>query len=179
MPRVKHRDPFNASLLVSPPLDVTDEQKAYLWEICQISSSDSKFAQKAYEAILHVLTAGVAEAPVITSLTPATAAIGDAAFTLSVIGTGFTPTSVISFNGLDEPTTFVSPTEVSTGVDMSVWLAEAVVPVTVTNGDVVSDPMDFTFTAPAVLSTGSKTPVKDAHVAGVKTLDESKFKDKK
>jgi len=69
--------------------------------------------------------------PTISSLTPNTAQLGTANFTLHVIGTGFKPGAVIVFNGIDEPTTLVSATEVTTGVNMAVWLAPAALPVKV------------------------------------------------
>jgi hypothetical protein len=57
----------------------------------------------------------------VTELVPATAVIGEPSFTLRVLGTGFGPDSKIVFNGYEEPTTFVSPNEVTTGVNMDVW----------------------------------------------------------
>lgn len=84
--------------------------------------------------------------PVVTALAPDTAVLGQASFTVHVQGTGFAPDAVIVWNGYDEPTTVVSPTEVTTGVDMTVWLAPATVPVAVRNGDgLLSEPLPFTF----------------------------------
>lgn len=87
-------------------------------------------------------------APTATSLLPNTVAIGQPSFELHVHGLGFRPGCVISFNGHDEPTTFVSDTDVSTGVDMSVWAApSAPLPVSVRNPDnKSSEPLTFTFT---------------------------------
>ena len=51
-----------------------------------------------------------ADAPTITALVPNQATLGSPNFTLSVQGTGFTPGSVIVWNGADEATTYVSPT---------------------------------------------------------------------
>jgi IPT/TIG domain len=90
---------------------------------------------------------GGGTAPVLTSLNPATAVLGDPNFTLSCIGEGFTADAVIVFNGLDEPTTVVSETEVTTGVDMSVWAAPATLPVTVRTAAGESAPLTFEFTA--------------------------------
>jgi len=88
-------------------------------------------------------------APMVTSLIPATVPIGAPNFTVRVLGTGFTPDSVIVWNGFDEPTTVVSPTEVTTGVNMAVWLAPATVPVAVRAGGVESASVSFTFTPAA------------------------------
>lgn len=87
-------------------------------------------------------------APVVSGLTPATVVIGAPSFTLSVGGTGFRADDVIVFNGFDEPTTFVSDTELTTGVNMPLWAAPATVPVLVRNAiGMESAPQTFTFTA--------------------------------
>jgi hypothetical protein len=83
--------------------------------------------------------------PVITSLEPATCAIGDPDFTLDVVGTGFSAESVIHFAGHDEPTVFNEPDTVSTGVKPSLWLEPVTVQCSVRNGPVESDPVDFVF----------------------------------
>lgn len=87
------------------------------------------------------------EAPTVTALVPATVAIGAPSFTVHVTGTGFGADSVIVWNAYDEPTTVVSPTEVTTGVNMAVWLAPATVPVQVRSAGALSAPVSFTFTA--------------------------------
>jgi hypothetical protein len=86
--------------------------------------------------------------PVLTSLSPDTVVSGDPDLTLSCIGSDFTQGTVIRFGNYDEPTTFVSDTEVTTGVKPSLFTPD-VVPVTVHTGKLTSDPIDFTFTAPA------------------------------
>lgn len=87
--------------------------------------------------------------PTITALVPASVALGAPNFTVHVTGTGFTPDSVIVWNGYDEPTTVVNSTDVTTGVNMAVWLAPATVPVAVRAGGQLSAPVSFTFTAAA------------------------------
>jgi hypothetical protein len=88
--------------------------------------------------------------PILTSLQPATAVLGGASFTLHVQGSGFGEDAVIVFAGHDEPTTVVSPTEVTTGVDMTVWQAPDTVPVAVRHGGgPLSNTLPFTFTAVA------------------------------
>jgi len=67
---------------------------------------------------------------------------------MHVHGTGFTEQSVIYFNGLQEPTTFVSETEVTTGVKPSLFTVPAVCPVTVRNGEHESDALEFEFLDP-------------------------------
>jgi hypothetical protein len=101
-------------------------------------------------------TDGAIVAPEITALTPATVAIGAPDFTVHVRGTGFTPDSVIVWNGYDEPTTVVDDTELTTGVNMAVWQAAATVPVQVRAGGNLSNPVPFTFTETA--REGSRGP---------------------
>lgn len=86
-------------------------------------------------------------APTIGSLTPSTYKIGDPNFTLHVLGTGFAPGAVIVFAGIEEPTTYVSPTEVTTLVDMAFWHGPDALPVYVRSiAGVPSNTATFTFT---------------------------------
>jgi hypothetical protein len=87
--------------------------------------------------------------PTLTSLSPDTAVSGDPDFVLSCVGTNFVRGSVIHFGIEDEPTTFVSDTEVTTGVKPSLF-APAVIPVTIRTGTLLSESIDFTFTEPIV-----------------------------
>jgi hypothetical protein len=86
--------------------------------------------------------------PRVLALVPASAAIGDPDFTLRVLGSNFKADSVIVFAGNDEPTTLVSPNEVTTGVNMAVWLgADPAIPVKVRGGDgTLSNVVPFAFT---------------------------------
>jgi hypothetical protein len=161
-----HTDPLLPVLKAgTPPSLTTGEQRDYIWRILELCCSDSKFAEKAYDAILLVLAGGVDPVPpepelpnpVITSLVPSTATVGGADFVLSVHGTGFTATSVIFINSIAaSPTTYVSATELTTPVDMGLVLNPVVAPITVVDGSVTSASMDFTVVAappPELLST--------------------------
>lgn len=153
--RPLYQDPFAPVLFNSVPLVVTDEQKMYVREVLETACSDSKFAQKAYDSIHRILTGGSVKPPIISSLTPNSAEIGDPSFTIHVHGTNFKNTDKIIFAGQEEPTTFVGPTELTTGVNMSVWLGPDVLPVHVQSAEgVLSNPMNFTFTdgSPAMMS---------------------------
>jgi hypothetical protein len=89
--------------------------------------------------------------PMLDSLSPDTAVAGDPAdIVLSCIGTGFNESTVITFGNFDEPTTFVSDTEVTTVVKPSIFVNPDTVPVKLHNSVAFSDPVDFTFTAPVV-----------------------------
>jgi hypothetical protein len=98
------------------------------------------------------------EVPVLTSLVPDTAVLGDPNFTLHVHGTGFADDATILWNGSPEPTTVVSPTEVTTGVNMATAAVAMPIPVAVQNGNgAQSNTLTFTLTAPA-----AKTKKRDA-----------------
>ena len=86
--------------------------------------------------------------PTLTSISPNTAVIGDPDVTMTVTGTDFSEQSVITFNGGEEATEFVSDTELTTVVKPSTAGTAGPVPVTVKNSTLESDPLDFTFTDP-------------------------------
>lgn len=154
------QDPFAPKLFSSPALNVSQEQRMYVREILETGASDSRFAQKMYDAIVYVLTAGNTIPPVVTILNPSTAVLGSASFTLSVKGTGFSLGSVIIWNGSPEPTTYVSTTEITTDVDMSTAEVAMDIPVMVQNADgVLSNVMSFSLTSPAARSLGKTHPV--------------------
>ena len=87
----------------------------------------------------------------LTSLSPPTASIRGVNFTISVHGNNFDPSAVIVWGlgvgGGDEPTTFVSDTELTTGVVPSVVSSPTTIPVQVRQNGVLSDPLDFVWTA--------------------------------
>jgi hypothetical protein len=70
-------------------------------------------------------------APVLTTLTPDTAQVGDPDFTLQVAGTGFRAGDVILWNGVEAPTTFVSETALTTDVNMATASVAMPIPVAV------------------------------------------------
>src|SRR4029453_16429414 len=78
-------------------------------------------------------------APVVAALEPDTAALGDPSFTVRVLGTDFAADAVIVWNGGDEVTTYVSATELTTGVNMATVTVAIAVPVAVRNGAVLSN----------------------------------------
>jgi subtilisin family serine protease len=51
--------------------------------------------------------------PTITSVSPTTVPLDGPSYTLTVNGTGFVPTSVVNFNLYDQPTTYVSSTQLT------------------------------------------------------------------
>jgi hypothetical protein len=86
-------------------------------------------------------------APLITALVPPSAPIGAAALTLTVVGDAFVEGDVITFNGGDEPTAFVSDTQLTTQVKPFVSTSPGDYPVTVRRGAEASNAIDFTFGA--------------------------------
>jgi hypothetical protein len=98
-----------------------------------------------------------ANRPVLTSLNPDTAVLGSADIVLHCIGSNFTEASIIHFSDQDEPTTFVSDTEVTTGVKPSLGWGAVSLPVYVKTGPVQSDTLQFTFTDAAAGTTGTRT----------------------
>jgi IPT/TIG domain len=132
----------------------TDEQYAartaqVLHSSGQSSNHPSDVAKQYDEADTGGGEEGVeGAAPVIDALSPNNAVSGDAAdITMNVMGSGFMSTSVIVFDGHDEPTTFISASTVSTGVKPSLFVVPAVCPVSVRNADgTTSNTMDFEFT---------------------------------
>jgi IPT/TIG domain-containing protein len=85
-------------------------------------------------------------APTLDTLSPSTAELGSADFTLHLLGADFTPSSVIMFAGQPEPIVFVSDEEITTVVKPSLGWGAVSVPVLVKNGVEESASLDFTFT---------------------------------
>lgn len=77
------------------------------------------------------ITAAPNPAPAITSLSPSSGAAGAPAFTLTVNGTGFAPSSVVRWNNADRPTLYVGATQltatISAGDIVSVGSATVIV----------------------------------------------------
>lgn len=113
-----------------------------------------------------ILAAGQApveplDTPAADRLVPAEAVIGDPDFTMSVQGVRFADGAVIVFNGGDEPTEFVSDTELTTGVKPSTATTAGTYPVAVRNPDgQVSNELGFTFTEPVARKTKAKAKRK-------------------
>ena len=107
-------------------------------------------------------TGGQDQAPTIEALDPDEIEIGAADTILHVHGTGFTPQSVIHFAGHDEPTSFVSDSEITTGLKPSLWQEAVVVKCSVKNGTAESEEEEFEFleAEPAARTSKRTTPKK-------------------
>ena len=100
--------------------------------------------------------------PVLSSMTPTSAATGGSGFTLGVSGSSFVSTSSVLFNGAAMATTFVSSTQLTAAIPSSALVTAGTYPVAVSNptpGGGISSSLSFTVaTANPVPSITSLTP---------------------
>ena len=116
----------------------------------------------------------------LSSLSPASVAAGNAAFTLYVTGTGFVNGAVVNWNGSARATTFMSSTQVKAVIHASDVTASGSVTVTVVNpGAAASNALTFTITVPAPTITsffptsgpvGTGVTITGAHLNGVSSI---------
>jgi len=106
--------------------------------------------------VIHLNAAG----PSISSLSPSSTTAGNGDLTLTVHGTGFLPTSVITFNGVDKTTTFDAASgNLSTTLTASELASPRIVPVTVRNtAGAESLPSLFTILSPGAPQILALTP---------------------
>jgi hypothetical protein len=153
-PKPVYMDPHRPVLLNSQALEVSIEQKEYIRYILSLSSSDSRFAQKAADALIYVLTNGPTPVPHINSINPTTAALGDENFELTVSGEKFDEGAQIVWNGSVEPTTSNGQNELKTMVNMDTAEVAADIPVQVQNPNgTISNIETFKLTDPTVSQT--------------------------
>ena len=92
---------------------------------------------------------GTGSGPSSTTLTPANAAAGGAAFTVTIDGAGFGAGATVLWNGAPRPTTFINAAQVTAGIGAADIIAAALVTVTVRNPDGrVTNTLTFTITSP-------------------------------
>ena len=98
--------------------------------------------------------------PSITSLSPATAVAGGAAFTLTVNGSNFVPQSVVLWGGTAEPTTYLSANTLTAQIPAAAIAAAGSVPVVVQDqsGGPTSNGATFTIQPGAALALNSLSP---------------------
>ncbi len=88
--------------------------------------------------------------PAITTLQPSSATAGSGAFTLTVNGSGFISSSVVSFNGNARATAYVSASQLTAAILATDIVSAGTAPVTVTNpspGGGTSNAVTFTINA--------------------------------
>ncbi len=105
------------------------------------------------QTAVFTVTQPPAPVPVLTSLNPATAVAGSAAFTLTVNGSSFVNGAAVRWNGGNRTTTFVSATQLSAAILASDLTAAGTAQVTVFNpasaggGGGVSNALNFNITS--------------------------------
>jgi subtilisin len=106
-------------------------------------------------------------APTVTSLSPAQAIVGGAAFTLTVTGSGFASSSVVQWNGSNRATTFVSATQLQASIaaaDIASLGTAQVAVQTPPPGGGTSSPVSFPVTVPPALSVSATSVAAGAAV---------------
>jgi hypothetical protein len=99
--------------------------------------------------------------PAVTTLSPATVTAGSAAFTLTINGSNFVAGSIVRFNGSDQPTTFVSNTQLTVNVPASFIAGAGTLPITVFNptpGGGASNAVNLTINNPIAVLTSLSPP---------------------
>jgi hypothetical protein len=84
--------------------------------------------------------------PVLASIAPTTVVHGIADAVVTCTGTGFFAGTVAKVNGVDQVTTYVSPTSVTYVGKHSLQAGAGALPVTVVNGTLTSVARTFTYT---------------------------------
>lgn len=91
----------------------------------------------------------LASAQTITSINPPTVAAGGPSFSLTVFGSGFIATSVVTVNGQNRPTVFVSALQLTATILASDISQPGIEPIRVSNGISVSNIVNLTVIAAA------------------------------
>lgn len=106
-------------------------------------------------------------APTLTTLSPSSVMAGGGGFTLTALGSGFTSSSQLLWNGVAKATTYLSAGQITAQIDAADVASPGNIPVTVSNGSTSAGPsnaLTFTVQAP-VFSITSLSPAS-ARVGG-------------
>ena len=115
--------------------------------------------------------------PVITTISPTSAATGGVAFTLTVNGSNFVTGSGVRWNGSDRPTAFISASQVSAQIPASDIAVAGTAAITIFNpvpGGGASNSLAFTITGPTI-ATISPTSAATGGAAFTLTVKGSNF----
>jgi len=85
--------------------------------------------------------------PILSGLSPSTAGAGSAAFTLTVNGSGFVSGMAVSWNGIAQPTSFVSGSRLTATISASLMAASGAAYVSVSGANALSNAVAFTIQA--------------------------------
>jgi hypothetical protein len=113
------------------------------------------------------VSATAAPVPAVSSIAPAAAAAGSAAFTLTVNGSGFTNASVVRWNGSSRATSFLGATELQASITAADVAAAGTAQVTVFTpapGGGTSAPVTFTIGTAPTLSVSTTTAAPGSNV---------------
>ncbi|MBI3365433.1 MAG: T9SS type A sorting domain-containing protein [Ignavibacteriae bacterium] len=114
--------------------------------------------------------------PIVEAISPMEVAVGNAGFTMSVFGSGFTTQSVVRFNGADHSTNYVSPSELEAYIGKSDLMTKGSFRVTVLTGADESNAAMFTvMQAAQMVSSISPTSKMLGSGAGSLTVQGSGF----
>lgn len=133
---------------IDPQMAVCTDENGTEWWLDPANNSDPQFQvflANGGEVEPYEPPAPEAQPPVLTALAPTNAFVGGDDLTLYCIGENFTEESKIIFNGGEEPTTFVSASQLTTIVEPSSASGAWTVPVTIRTGDQESAPQMFSF----------------------------------
>ncbi len=92
--------------------------------------------------------------PIVSGLSPSTAGAGSAAFTLTVNGSGFVSGAAVNWNGIAQPTSFVSASRLTATISPSLLAASGAAYVSVTGAGKLSNALAFTIQAPPAFFAG-------------------------
>ena len=101
-------------------------------------------ASNAVDLIVSATPVGV---PIVSGLSPATAGAGSAAFTLTVNGSGFVSGTSVNWNGMAQPTSFVSASQLTAAIPASLIATSGAAYVSVAGSGEVSNALPFTIQA--------------------------------
>jgi subtilisin family serine protease len=110
--------------------------------------------------------------PIASSLSPSRTAVGGAAFTLTVNGSGFTSSSTMTWNGASRPTTFVSATQLKGSIgaiDIAALGTAQVAVITPAPGGGTSAPLTFTIAPPPSIAVSATTATAGTNVTATLT----------
>jgi hypothetical protein len=131
------------------------------------------------EIVFRGVDLNVNPVPTVTSVSPASAIKGGAAFTLTVNGTGFVTNSVVQWNGADRSTIFLTPTQLTASITAADISTAGTASVTVTSpapGGGISNVADFAIDNPApTLTSISPTSKTAGDAAFVLTVNGTNF----
>ena len=168
--RAAHSATFVSSTRLTITLSVSDQATAGSYPVVVTNPAPGRGASNAVNFTVNSVANN--PLPVISSLSPSSAAAGAAAQTLTINGTGFISTSTVTYNGASHTAIFVGSTQLTITLSPSDQATAGSYPVVVTNpapGGGASNAVDFTVNAPVnnVLSLDVNLGPKNYYINGL------------